>query len=50
MIREYALLAVRNLMINNVANQAVIKKMDPLGVVGPDGELREMPARMGVGK
>ncbi|KAI5451876.1 hypothetical protein NCC49_001178 [Naganishia albida] len=50
LIREYALLAVRNLMINNVANQAVIKEMDPLGVVGPDGELREMPARMGVGK
>lgn len=49
-IREYALLAVRNLMINNVANQAIIKEMDPLGVVGPDGELREMPARMGVGK
>lgn len=49
-IREYALLAVRNLMINNVANQAMIKEMDPLGVVGPDGELREMPARMGVRK
>jgi ataxin-10 len=49
-IREYALLAVRNLMINNVANQAVIKEMDPVGMVGPDGELREMPARMGAKK
>jgi ataxin-10 len=49
-IREYALLAVRNLMIDNEANQAIIKEMDPVGMVGPDGELREMPARMGVKK
>ncbi|KAJ9109344.1 hypothetical protein QFC21_000673 [Naganishia friedmannii] len=49
-IREYALLAVRNLMIDNEANQAIIKEMDPVGLVGPDGELRELPARMGVKK
>lgn len=37
-------------MINNVGNQAIIKEMDPVGMVGPDGELREMPQRMGARK
>lgn len=47
-IREYALLTVRNLMVNNPQNQAIIGEMDPIGIVGPDGELRELPARMGM--
>lgn len=45
-IREHALLAIRNLMMNNPENQAVVGTMDPIGMVGADGELREMPARL----
>lgn len=45
-MREYGLLAVRNLMMNNPQNQAVVEKMDPIGIVGPDGELRALPDSM----
>ena len=41
-IREHALLAIRNLMTNNPENQAVIGTMDPIGTVDPYGELRAM--------
>jgi ataxin-10 len=44
-IREHALLTIRNLMMNNPENQAVIETMDPIGMVGPDGELKEMPEK-----
>lgn len=42
------MLAVRNLMMGNLANQAVIKEMNPIGVVGEDGVLQEMPERLGL--
>ncbi|KAL1411314.1 hypothetical protein Q8F55_002265 [Vanrija albida] len=45
-LREHALLAVRNLMTGNPANQAIIAQMDPLGVVGEDGELLPLPEKM----
>jgi ataxin-10 len=47
-IREHALFAVRNLMMGNPDNQAVIGEMSPIGVVGEDGLLKEMPERMGL--
>jgi ataxin-10 len=46
-IREHALLTIRNLMMNNPENQAVIGTMDPIGMVGPNGELQEMPVKRG---
>ncbi|KAL7422812.1 hypothetical protein Q5752_002108 [Cryptotrichosporon argae] len=45
-LREHALFAVRNLMWRNPANQAVIAQMDPVGIVGENGELQPLPARM----
>ena len=33
-------------MLNNPANQAVIGKMDPVGVLGDNGELLPVPDRM----
>ncbi|WOO81287.1 Copper transport protein 86 [Vanrija pseudolonga] len=45
-LREHALLAVRNLMTGNPANQAIIAQMDPLGVVGDNGELLPLPEKM----
>ncbi|KAH8082274.1 spinocerebellar ataxia type 10 protein domain-containing protein [Filobasidium floriforme] len=47
LIREHALLTIRNLMMNNPENQAVIGTMDPIGMVGPNGELQEMPVKRG---
>jgi hypothetical protein len=44
-IREHALLTIRNLMVNNPENQAVVGTMDPIGIVGPNGELMEMPKK-----
>lgn len=45
-LREHALLCIRNLMINNPANQAIIKQMDPVGVLGQDGELLPVPDKL----
>ncbi|WVQ99934.1 hypothetical protein IAU59_007077 [Kwoniella sp. CBS 9459] len=46
-LREHALLCVRNLMLNNPANQAIITQMDPIGVLSDDtGELLPLPEKM----
>jgi ataxin-10 len=45
-LREYALLCVRNLMKDNPANQAIIAEMDPVGIVGDNGELLPLPERL----
>ncbi|OCF37853.1 hypothetical protein I316_00077 [Kwoniella heveanensis BCC8398] len=46
-LREHALLCVRNLMLNNPANQAIITQMDPIGVLSDDtGELLPLPDKM----
>lgn len=45
-LREHALFAVRNLMKNNPANQAIIAQMEPLGLVGDDGELKPLPEKL----
>lgn len=45
-LREHALFAVRNLMLNNPANQAIIREMDPVGVLSDTGELLPVPDRM----
>ncbi|KIR34774.1 hypothetical protein I352_03026 [Cryptococcus deuterogattii MMRL2647] len=45
-LREHALFCVRNLMLNNSANQAIIKEMDPIGVLSETGELLPVPEKM----
>lgn len=45
-LREHALFAVRNLMYENEENQEVLRGMEPLGVVGDDGELLPLPESM----
>ncbi|KAI9637377.1 spinocerebellar ataxia type 10 protein domain-containing protein [Dioszegia hungarica] len=45
-LREHALLVVRNLMLGNPTNQALIGQMDPVGVLGQNGELLAVPERM----
>lgn len=45
-LREHALFCVRNLMTGNPANQAIIAQMEPLGLVGEDGELKPLPEKM----
>lgn len=45
-LRELALFTVRNLMLNNPENQAIIGQMDPLGLVGENGELLPLPEQM----
>ncbi|GFZ49470.1 hypothetical protein JCM24511_07590 [Saitozyma sp. JCM 24511] len=45
-LREHALFAVRNLMLGNPANQAIIGEMDPVGVLSETGELLPVPERM----
>lgn len=45
-LREHALFAVRNLMLNNPANQAIVREMDPVGVLSDTGELLPVPDRM----
>ncbi|KAL0249840.1 hypothetical protein I308_103142 [Cryptococcus tetragattii IND107] len=45
-LREHALFCVRNLMLNNPANQAIIKEMDPIGVLSETGELLPVPEKM----
>ncbi|WRT68341.1 uncharacterized protein IL334_005317 [Kwoniella shivajii] len=46
-LREHALLCVRNLMLDNPANQAIITRMDPIGVLSPEnGELLPVPEKM----
>lgn len=45
-LREHALLCVRNLMMGNPANQEIIKQMDPVGIVGENGELLPLPERL----
>ncbi|WVR07462.1 hypothetical protein IAU60_004503 [Kwoniella sp. DSM 27419] len=46
-LREHALLCVRNLMLGNPANQAIIKQMDPIGVLSEQtGELLPVPEKM----
>jgi len=32
-------------MVNNPENQAVVGTMDPIGMVGPDGELMDLPKK-----
>lgn len=45
-LREHALLTIRNLMLNNPANQAVISQMDPVGVISDQGEVLPLPEKM----
>ncbi|WVW85680.1 hypothetical protein I302_107718 [Kwoniella bestiolae CBS 10118] len=46
-LREHALLCIRNLMLNNPANQAIITQMNPVGVLSPEnGELLPVPEKM----
>lgn len=45
-LREHALFCVRNLMLNNPVNQAIIKEMDPIGVLSETGELLPVPEKM----
>ncbi|OXG16883.1 hypothetical protein C366_03678 [Cryptococcus neoformans Tu401-1] len=45
-LREHALFCIRNLMLNNSANQAIIKEMDPVGVLSETGELLPVPDKM----
>jgi ataxin-10 len=45
-LREHALLCVRNLMLNNLANQEIVKQLDPVGVVGENGELLPLPEKL----
>ena len=45
-LREHALFVVRNLMMNNPANQAIISEMDPVGAISETGELLPLPERM----
>ncbi|WWC63212.1 uncharacterized protein I303_105812 [Kwoniella dejecticola CBS 10117] len=46
-LREHALLCVRNLMLNNPANQAIVSQMNPVGVLSPEnGELLPVPDKM----
>lgn len=45
-LREHALFCIRNLMLNNPANQAIIKEMDPVGVLSETGELLPVPDKM----
>ena len=45
-LREHALLTVRNLMLNNPANQATIHEMDPVGVISETGEILPLPEKM----
>lgn len=45
-LREHALFTVRNLMRNNLENQAIIKQMDPVGVLSDSGEVLPVPEKM----
>nr|ODN89096.1 hypothetical protein L203_02508 [Cryptococcus depauperatus CBS 7841] len=45
-LREHALFCVRNLILDNPANQAIIRKMDPVGVLSETGELLPVPENM----
>ncbi len=45
-LREHALLTIRNLMLNNPANQAIITQMDPVGVISEEGEVLPLPEKM----
>jgi len=45
-LREHALFTIRNLMRNNPENQAVVKEMDPVGVVSETGEVLPLPEKM----
>ncbi|WWC93724.1 hypothetical protein V866_000560 [Kwoniella sp. B9012] len=46
-LREHALLCVRNLMLNNPENQAIITQMNPVGVLSPEnGEILPVPEKM----
>jgi ataxin-10 len=42
-LREHALFAVKNLLYENEENQDILRKMEPLGVVGDNGELLPLP-------
>jgi hypothetical protein len=38
---------VRNLLLNNPANQAIISKMDPVGIISDEtGEILPLPEKM----
>jgi ataxin-10 len=45
-LREHALFTIRNLMRDNLANQAVVKEMDPVGVVSDSGEVLPLPEKL----
>ncbi|EIW67301.1 hypothetical protein M231_01611 [Tremella mesenterica] len=45
-LREHALFAVRNLMFHNPQNQQIIQQMNPVGVLGPNGELLPVPGKL----
>lgn len=46
-LRERALFVVRNLLLNNPANQAIISKMDPVGIISDEtGEILPLPEKM----
>ncbi|KAK8854829.1 hypothetical protein IAR55_003568 [Kwoniella newhampshirensis] len=45
-LREHALFCVRNLMLNNPSNQAIVKQMDPVGILSDDGEVLPLPDKM----
>ncbi|OCF76128.1 hypothetical protein I204_03427 [Kwoniella mangroviensis CBS 8886] len=46
-LREHALFCVRNLMLNNPENQAIITQMNPVGVLSPEnGEILPVPEKM----
>jgi hypothetical protein len=46
-LRERALFVVRNLLLNNPANQAIISKMDPVGIISDEtGEILPLPDKM----
>lgn len=45
-LREHALFTIRNLMRDNPTNQAVVKEMDPVGVVSEQGEVLPLPEKL----
>lgn len=45
-LREHALFAVRNLLLDNPANQAIVTRMDPIGVMSETGDVLPLPERM----
>ncbi|CED83086.1 Uncharacterized conserved protein [Phaffia rhodozyma] len=44
-LREHALFTLRGLLLDNAENQALVKELEPMGVVGQDGEVGPVPDR-----